>query len=45
MTADFAVETLKARRAWNEVFQTPHENNFILVHSTHQNYHSKLKEQ
>jgi hypothetical protein len=26
--ADFSMETLKARRAWNEVFQTLNENNF-----------------
>jgi hypothetical protein len=28
ITADFAKETLKAKRAWNEVFQTLNENNF-----------------
>jgi hypothetical protein len=28
ITADFSMETLKARRAWNEVFQTLNENNF-----------------
>jgi hypothetical protein len=28
ITADFSTETLKARRAWNEVFQTLNENNF-----------------
>jgi hypothetical protein len=26
--ADFSMETLKARRAWNEVFQALNENNF-----------------
>jgi hypothetical protein len=26
---DFSMETLKARRAWNEVFQALNENNFI----------------
>jgi hypothetical protein len=25
---DFSMETLKARRAWSEVFQAPNENNF-----------------
>jgi hypothetical protein len=28
ITADFSTETLKARRAWNEVFQVLNENNF-----------------
>jgi hypothetical protein len=27
-TADFSMETLKARRAWSEVFQALNENNF-----------------
>jgi hypothetical protein len=28
ITADFSMETLKARRAWSEVFWTLNENNF-----------------
>jgi hypothetical protein len=28
ITADFSMETLKARRAWNEVFWALNENNF-----------------
>jgi hypothetical protein len=28
ITADFTTETLKARRAWSEVFQELNENNF-----------------
>jgi hypothetical protein len=28
ITADFSMENLKARRAWNEVFQALNENNF-----------------
>jgi hypothetical protein len=28
MTADFSIETLKARRAWSEVFWALNENNF-----------------
>jgi hypothetical protein len=28
ITADFSMETLKARRAWSEVLQTLNENNF-----------------
>jgi hypothetical protein len=28
MTADFSMETLKARRAWSEIFQALNENNF-----------------
>jgi hypothetical protein len=39
--ADFSVETLKARRAWSEVFQVLNTNNFNLGYSTQQNYHSK----
>jgi hypothetical protein len=30
ITADFSTETLKARRAWNEVFLALSENNFSL---------------
>jgi hypothetical protein len=28
ITADFSTETLKARKAWGEIFQAPNENNF-----------------
>jgi hypothetical protein len=28
ITVDFSTETLKARRAWSEVFQALNENNF-----------------
>jgi hypothetical protein len=28
ITADFSTETLKARRAWGEVFQALNKNNF-----------------
>jgi hypothetical protein len=28
ITADFSTEILKARRAWNEIFQALNENNF-----------------
>jgi hypothetical protein len=28
ITADFSMETLKARRVWNEVFRALNENNF-----------------
>jgi hypothetical protein len=28
ITSDFSTETLKARRAWSEVFQPLNENNF-----------------
>jgi hypothetical protein len=28
ITADFTTETLKARKAWSEVFQALNENNF-----------------
>jgi hypothetical protein len=40
---DFSMETLKARRAWSEVFQALNENNFNprKITSTQQNYHSK----
>jgi hypothetical protein len=30
VTSDFSTETLKARRAWSEVFQALNENNFNL---------------
>jgi hypothetical protein len=30
ITADFSTETLKARRAWGEVFWALNENNFNL---------------
>jgi hypothetical protein len=41
ITADFTRKTLKARRAWREVFQALNENNFNPRYSTQQNYHSK----
>jgi hypothetical protein len=41
ITAYFSMKTLKARRAWSEVFQTLNENNFNLGYSTQQNCHSK----
>jgi hypothetical protein len=30
ITGDFSMETLKARRAWSEVFRSLNENNFNL---------------
>jgi hypothetical protein len=39
ITADFSMETLKARRAWSEVFQAMHEKTSNLGYSTQQNYH------
>jgi hypothetical protein len=45
MTADFSTESLKARRAWSEVFQALNENNFIPMLLYQKNYHSKLMEQ
>jgi hypothetical protein len=45
ITADFSMETLKARRTWSEVFSALTENNFGLGYSTQQNHHSKLMEQ
>jgi hypothetical protein len=41
ITADFSTETLKARRAWGEVYWALNENNLTLGYSTQQNYHSK----
>jgi hypothetical protein len=41
ITADFSKETLKARRAWNEVFQALNEITSTLEYSSQQNYHSK----
>jgi hypothetical protein len=38
---DFSMETLKARRAWSEIFWALNENNFNPRYSTQQNYHSK----
>jgi hypothetical protein len=45
ITTDFSTETLKARRAWSEVFWALNENNFNPRYSTQQNYHSKYMEQ
>jgi hypothetical protein len=41
ITADFLMETLKARRAWSEVFWALKENNFNprILYPAH--YHSK----
>jgi hypothetical protein len=41
ITADFSMETLKARREWSEVFQAMNENNFNLRIFYPQNYHLK----
>jgi hypothetical protein len=41
ITADFSTETLKARRAWSEVFRALNENNFNLRILYPANYHSK----
>jgi hypothetical protein len=41
ITADFSTETLKARRAWGEVFHELNKITSNLGYSTQQNYHSK----
>jgi hypothetical protein len=41
MIADFSTETLKARRAWSEVFWALKENNFNPRILYQQSYHSK----
>jgi hypothetical protein len=41
ITANFSMETLKARRAWNEVFWALNENNFNPRILYPRNYHSK----
>jgi diaminopimelate epimerase len=41
ITADFSTETLKARRAWSEVFWALNENNFNLGSSTQQRWSNK----
>jgi hypothetical protein len=41
ITADFSTDTLKARRAWSEVFQDRMKITSTLGYSTQQNYHSK----
>jgi hypothetical protein len=41
ITADFSMETLKARRARSEIFWALNENNSTLGYSTQQNCHSK----
>jgi dTDP-4-dehydrorhamnose 3,5-epimerase-like enzyme len=54
ITADFSMETLKARRAWGEVFQALNENNFnfrifypaklsLKIHGTIKVFHDKQK--
>jgi hypothetical protein len=54
ITADVSIETLKARRAWNEVFQALKENNFkprllyptklpFIIEGEIKNFHSKQK--
>jgi hypothetical protein len=45
ITADFSTETLKARRAWGEVFWALNENNFKPRILYPAKYHSKLMEQ
>jgi hypothetical protein len=41
ITTDFSMETLKARRAWSEVFRALNENNFNPRILYPENYHSK----
>jgi hypothetical protein len=41
ITADFSTETLKAKKAWGEVFWALNEKNFNPSIPTQQNYHSK----
>jgi hypothetical protein len=41
ITADFSMETVKARRAWSEVFQALNENIFNPRILYPENYHSK----
>jgi hypothetical protein len=41
ITADFSTKTLKARRAWGEIFQALNKITSILGYFTQQNYHSK----
>jgi hypothetical protein len=54
ITADLSTETLKARRAWSDVFQALNENNFnprilypeklsFKIHGTIKNFHNKQK--
>jgi hypothetical protein len=44
ITADSSMETIKAKRAWSEVFQQRIKIVSALGKSTQQNYHSKLME-
>jgi hypothetical protein len=41
ITADFSAETIKARRAWGEVFQELNESTSTLEYSTQQTNHSR----
>jgi hypothetical protein len=41
ITANISTDTLKARRAWSEVFQAMNENNFNPGYTIQQNYYSK----
>jgi hypothetical protein len=41
ITADFSTETLKARRAWGEIFRALMKITSTPGYSTQQNYHSK----
>jgi hypothetical protein len=45
ITADFSMETLKAKKSFDEVFWALNENNFSSRYSTQQNYHSGDMEQ
>jgi hypothetical protein len=44
ITADFSTETLKARSAWNDVFQFPKENTGKLDYCIQQSSPPQLKE-
>jgi hypothetical protein len=44
IVANYSTETLKARRAWSEVFLSIKKTILILKYSTQQSWHLKLKE-
>ena len=44
ITADFSIETLQARREWQDILKVMKENNLSPDYCTQQGFHSNMKE-
>ena len=44
ITADLSIETLQARREWQDIFKVMKVNNLQADHCTQQGFHSNMKD-